>query len=47
MQACFPFQDTTVQIIKIGISKYLKFCVEGGFSQIWSHIRELKVTVML
>ena len=29
---------TTLQIIKIGISKYLQLCIEGGFSQIQSHI---------
>ena len=35
---CFPSRDTTPQIIKIGISKDLQLCVEGGFSQIQSHI---------
>ena len=39
MQApVFPSRDTTPQIIKIGISKDLQLCVEGGFSQIQSHL---------
>ena len=36
--ACFPSRDTTLQTIKISISKDLELCVEGGFSQIQSHI---------
>ena len=29
------------QIIKFGISNYLQLCVEAGFSQIQSHIKNL------
>ena len=34
----FPSRVIMLQIIKISISKYLYFCMEGQLSQIWSHI---------
>ena len=37
MCTCFLSRDTTLQIIKIGISKGLYLCIKGGFSQIQSH----------
>ena len=30
-----------LQIIKFGISKYLHLCVEAGFSQIQSHLKDV------
>ena len=41
-----PSRDTTPQIIIIGISKDLQLCVEGGFSQIQSHIPYIQIVAV-